>query len=557
MKVKNVEDVRRLGNFMGAIVLDAESRVAEVNSNMLKILEDYPVGSINFATMHAIMRDILPLASTLETEPTEENGIIKYPTPDTKCLKDPRFLNKISTFSKDEQQQILEAIRISAKFGPKIRMFKDAQEVLLQPSSPKSRDRDYATILQDPSNPSKRIFNPEGYENYLLYIQRYAPRQVQNFHIFIDNNSKSVLSHHYYKMSSDSYTRYLETYADNPRMPQKEAELRARIHDSMGSSIVRGYRPLSQIKLTNKQTFGENLAQLTKENRSYHPVISELGNKLTYSGKYIGQKAAQAVTSKTGKKVIAFALCALIAGSSVSKIHHANEFADAYVDNPVSISENLNNYGALSQKSLEALQSNQDLINEVIKQGIDVDGVTLSKLRNGLDSGIDMVIDDIFHDAIQDYYNDRYQGDDARTVSNVSLFYDNRQKNNPRSGLKVEYKGQYGLDHSEEMYIDFTPLKDLFVESKGGKAASLHGLLDAELTLDNTMYNLMGMITDQNLSKAERQDAYNHFVEYAETIQAGARIAASNTPKVSKHMFYTGVSLEANEANIDGEEMEH
>ena len=64
MKVKSVEDVRRLGNFMGAIILDSESRIAQINTDMLKILESYPVGSLNFKTMHSIMRDILPLAST-------------------------------------------------------------------------------------------------------------------------------------------------------------------------------------------------------------------------------------------------------------------------------------------------------------------------------------------------------------------------------------------------------------------------------------------------------------------------------------------------------------
>ena len=557
MKVKSVEDVRRLGNFMGAIILDSESRIAQINTDMLKILESYPVGSLNFKTMHSIMRDILPLASTLETEPTEVDGVIKYPTPDISYLTDDRFLNKLNTFTEREQHAIITAINQSAIYGPKIRIFKDAQEILLSPSSPRDKDRDYATILQDPSNPSKRVFNPEGYENYLYYVQRYAPRQVQNFHIFVNNNTKAVLSHHYYKMSSDSYNRYLETYAENPRIPKKEAELRARIHDSMGTSIVRGYKPLSQIRLHDKKTFSENLALLTREDQRYHGAASKIGNVLQLSGRHIGQKAAEAVTSKTGKKVIAFALCALIAGSTVSKLHHANEFADAYVANPVSISENLNNYGALSQDSLKALQANQDLLNEVIKQGIGVDGVTLSQLRNGLDSGIDMVIDDIFHDAIQEYYNDRYQGDDARTVSNVSLFYDYRQKNEKSSGVTVDYKDRYGIDYSERMSIDFTPFEDMFVESKGGKAASLHGLLDAELTLDKTMNNLIDMITDPNLSTKERQDAYDHFVEYAQTIQDGMRVAASNTPKVSKHLLSTGVSLEAKDVDLDDEEMEH
>ncbi len=543
MRVKSVEDVKRLGNYMGAIVLDAESRVAEVNANMLEILEKYPAGSINFTTMNAIMKDIIPIASTTEMEPIEKNGRTVYPQPDKSCLDDPRFLNKISTFTKEEQEQILEGIRISAKFGPKIRMFKDAQEILLSPAPFSDRQRDYATILQNPNDPSDKVFNDVGYENYLLYVQRYAPRQVQNFHMFADRNTKAVLSHHYYKMSTEAYSRYLNTYSEASRMPEKEADMRKRIKNSMGSSTIGGYRPLSQIKVSSKQTYSKNLRALTREDRSYHGAASEIGNVLQIASKYVGQKAADALSTPRGKKVLIYALCAFLAASAGMKAVHSNDFANRYVESPASISDLNSEYGMLSADSIEKLQSNQDLINEIIKQGVNVDGDKLSQLRDQLDSSINYVVDDLFHDAVQDYYNGKYKDDDRRNVTDVSLFYDLTDRYDHRTGLMVSYKDRFGIDHTGTIDIEKTPIQDLFVKAKGGRAASLSGLVNAERTLDVSMKNLISQITDQNLSFKERQKAFNRFLDYANDIQGGMRIAASNTPEIHGHLFIRTKSI--------------
>ena len=315
----------------------------------------------------------------------------------------------------------------------------------------------------------------------------------------------------------------------------------------MGASILGGFKPLSQVRLPNKQTYQENLQQLTREDRSYHGAASDIGNVLQLSARYAGQKFVEGVKTPLGKKIVAAALVAFLLAGASAKVVSSINFANRYAANPVSISNQLQDHGHLTQGTIDALASNQDLINEIIKQGVNVDGIELSTLRNQLDDSIDLVINDLFNGPIQDYYNSKYQDDKARTVTNVSLFYDFTSREDHRTGLRVQYEDKYGIDHTETMDIKSTPIQDFFVESKGGNAASLSGLLDAEVNLDTTMRNLISTITNPNLSAKERQEAFDTFIEYANTIQGGMRTAGTNTPEVSRGLFGTKVSLDAKE----------